>query len=95
MLKIRLAVPTIIRVISIITFVCAFVIAVRAIEPDRTIREKVYGNEYIETSIPNPYTYGMAAITAVSAIILFGFASIVEASDRYLLQSNLQDKEGE
>ena len=86
MLKIRLAVPTIIRVISIISFVLAFIVAVRAIEPDKIVREKVYGNEYIEVPVPNPYTYEMAAIIAGSAIILFGFASIVEASERIILQ---------
>ena len=95
MSKIRLAVPTVIRVISIILFVSAFIIAIKAIEPDKIVREKGYGSEYFETTIPNPYTFGMAGITAASAIVLFGFASIVEASDRYLLQSNSQDKEEE
>ena len=60
-------------------------------QPDEKVRKTEFiGTEYEYDSvvdvIPNPYTIEMSLTILVSSIMIFGFASIVEASETFLAQ---------
>jgi hypothetical protein len=99
MLKIRRMVPGLLRAIAILGLLGAIVAAILSLKPDEVVKEKFkYGSgamdyEMMETTVPNPFTIPLAVAIAVSSVMIFGFASIVEASEKYLSQTSYEEGE--